>query len=416
MSVNKAFFSEKRGLFSLPSANSLEGEIHMHLETKLVQAGVAKDERTGAISFPVYYATAYRHPALGQSTGYDYTRTANPTRTVLEQAIAEAEGGDAGFACASGMAAVHTVMGLFSQGDHLVVSLDLYGGTYRLFEQVLSRYGLRFSYVDLRDVKNLEEAIRPETRAVFVETPTNPLMQITDIAAVAEVAKRNGLLTIVDNTFMTPYCQRPLGLGADLVLHSATKYLGGHNDVLAGLIVTKGEELSEKIRFLHNSIGAVLGPQDCWLLLRGMKTLALRMERHQANAYAIAQKLREHPAVTDVFYPGLAEHPGYEVQRRQASGFSGMVSFRLRSADQVAPFLERLRIVSFAESLGGVESLCTYPATQTHADIPQEIREYVGVCDRLLRLSVGIEHPDDLIADVCQALDASLAVAGGSVR
>ncbi len=416
MSVNKAFFSEKRGLFSLPSANSLEGEIHMHLETKLVQAGVAKDERTGAVSFPVYYATAYRHPALGQSTGYDYTRTANPTRTVLEQAIAEAEGGDAGFACASGMAAVHTVMGLFSQGDHLVVSLDLYGGTYRLFEQVLSRYGLRFSYVDLRDVKNLEEAIRPETRAVFVETPTNPLMQITDIAAVAEVAKRNGLLTIVDNTFMTPYCQRPLGLGADLVLHSATKYLGGHNDVLAGLIVTKGEELSEKIRFLHNSIGAVLGPQDCWLLLRGMKTLALRMERHQANAYAIAQKLREHPAVTDVFYPGLAEHPGYEVQRRQASGFSGMVSFRLRSADQVAPFLERLRIVSFAESLGGVESLCTYPATQTHADIPQEIREYVGVCDRLLRLSVGIEHPDDLIADVCQALDASLAVAGGSVR
>ncbi len=416
MSVNKAFFSEKRGLFSLPSANSLEGEIHMHLETKLVQAGVAKDERTGAVSFPVYYATAYRHPALGQSTGFDYTRTANPTRTVLEQAIAEAEGGDAGFACASGMAAVHTVMGLFSQGDHLVVSLDLYGGTYRLFEQVLSRYGLRFSYVDLRDVKNLEEAIRPETRAVFVETPTNPLMQITDIAAVAEVAKRNGLLTIVDNTFMTPYCQRPLGLGADLVLHSATKYLGGHNDVLAGLIVTKGEELSEKIRFLHNSIGAVLGPQDCWLLLRGMKTLALRMERHQANAYAIAQKLREHPAVTDVFYPGLAEHPGYEVQRRQASGFSGMVSFRLRSADQVAPFLERLRIVSFAESLGGVESLCTYPATQTHADIPQEIREYVGVCDRLLRLSVGIEHPDDLIADVCQALDASLAVAGGSVR
>jgi cystathionine gamma-synthase len=416
VSVNKAFFSEKRGLFSLPSANSLEGEIHMHLETKLVQAGVAKDERTGAVSFPVYYATAYRHPALGQSTGYDYTRTANPTRTVLEQAIAEAEGGDAGFACASGMAAVHTVMGLFSQGDHLVVSLDLYGGTYRLFEQVLSRYGLRFSYVDLHDVKNLEEAIRPETRAVFVETPTNPLMQITDIAAVAEVAKRNGLLTIVDNTFMTPYCQRPLGLGADLVLHSATKYLGGHNDVLAGLIVTKGEELSEKIRFLHNSIGAVLGPQDCWLLLRGMKTLALRMERHQANAYAIAQKLREHPAVTDVFYPGLAEHPGYEVQRRQASGFSGMVSFRLRSADQVAPFLERLRIVSFAESLGGVESLCTYPATQTHADIPQEIREYVGVCDRLLRLSVGIEHPDDLIADVCQALDASLAVAGGSVR
>jgi len=307
----------------MPSVILLEGEIHMHLETKLVQAGVAKDERTGAISFPVYNATAYRHPALGQSTGYDYTRTANPTRTVLEQTIAEAEGGDAGFACASGMAAIHTVMGLFSQGDHLVVSLDLYGGTYRLFEQVLSRYGLRFSYVDLRDVKNLEEAIRPETRAVFVETPTNPLMQITDIAAVAEAAKRNGLLTIVDNTFMTPYCQRPLELGADLVLHSATKYLGGHNDVLAGLIVTKGEELSEKIRFLHNSIGAVLGPQDCWLLLRGMKTLALRMERHQANALAIVKTLREHPAVTDVYYPGLPEHPLMRCSAGRPAGSAG---------------------------------------------------------------------------------------------
>jgi cystathionine gamma-synthase len=219
----------------------------------------------------------------------------------------------------------------------------------------------------------------------------------------------------VDNTFMTPYCQRPLEMGADIVLHSATKYLGGHNDVLAGLIVTKGQELSEKIRFLHNSIGAVLGPQDSWLLLRGMKTLALRMERHQSNAYVIAQKLREHPAVTEVFYPGLADHPGYDVQRGQASGFSGMVSFRVRSAEQVAPFLKSLQVVSFAESLGGVESLCTYPATQTHADIPQEIREHVGVCDRLLRLSVGIEHPDDLIADLSRALDASLVV-GGSVR
>lgn len=387
----------------------------MHLETKLVQAGVGKDDKTGAVSFPVYYATAYRHPALGESTGFDYARTANPTRSVLEEAIAEAESGDGGFACASGMAAIHTIMGLFSQGDHLIVSLDLYGGTYRLFEQVLSRYGLAFTYVDLRDQLELQKAIRPETKAVFVETPTNPLMQITDIREVTQLAKRHGLLTIVDNTFMTPYCQRPLELGADIVLHSATKYLGGHNDVLAGLIVTKGLELSEKIRFLHNSIGAVLGPQDSWLLLRGMKTLALRMERHQSNAYVIAQKLREHPAVTEVFYPGLTDHPGYDVQRGQASGFSGMVSFRVRSAEQVATFLKNLQVVSFAESLGGVESLCTYPATQTHADIPQEIREHVGVCDRLLRLSVGIEHPDDLIADLSRALDASLVV-GGSVR
>lgn len=387
----------------------------MHLETKLVQAGVGKDEKTGAVNFPVYYATAYRHPSLGQSTGYDYTRTANPTRSVLEETIAEAEAGDAGFACASGMAAVHTVMGLFSQGDHLIVSLDLYGGTYRLFEQLLSRYGLTFTYVDLRDIQKVADAIRPETKAIFVETPTNPLMQITDIREVVQLAKHNELLTIVDNTFMTPYCQRPLELGADIVLHSATKYLGGHNDVLAGLIVTKGAELSEKMRFLHNSIGAVLGPQDSWLLVRGMKTLALRMERHEANAFAVAAKLKEHPAVAEVFYPGLVEHPGHDVQKSQASGYSGMVSFRVRSVEQVGLILQNLRIVSFAESLGGVESLCTYPTTQTHADIPQEVREYVGVCDRLLRLSVGIEHPDDLIADLTQALDASLVV-GGALR
>jgi cystathionine gamma-synthase len=386
----------------------------MQLETKLVQAGVGKDTQTGAVSFPIYHATAYRHPALGESTGFDYTRTANPTRTVLEQAIAEAEGGDAGFAFASGMAAIHTLMGLFSQGDHFVVSLDLYGGTYRLFEQVLTRYGLSFSYVDLRDLDQVEAAIQPETKAVFLETPTNPLMQVTDIQAVAALAKRLGLMTIVDNTFLSPYFQRPLELGADLVFHSATKYLGGHNDVLAGLIVTKGAELSEKIRFLHNSIGAVLGPQDSWLLLRGLKTLALRMERHQSNAFAVARCLREHPAVEEVFYPGLDDHPDHHVQKSQASGFGGMVSFRVKDAAQVAPFLSHLQVVSFAESLGGVESLCTYPSTQTHADIPQEIREKVGVCDRLLRLSVGIEHPDDLIADLSQALDASLEAGGRS--
>ncbi len=384
----------------------------MHIETRLVQIGVGKEKTTGAVSFPVYAATAYRHPALGESTGFDYSRTANPTRTVLEEAIADLELGDRGFACASGMAAIQTLMGLFSQGDHLVVSLDLYGGTYRLFEQVLTRYGLTFSYVDLRDPAQARAAIRPNTRAILVETPTNPLMQVTDIAAIVAIAREFGLLTIVDNTFMTPYYQRPLELGADIVFHSATKYLGGHNDVLAGLIVTKGQELSEKVGFLHNSIGAVLGPQDCWLLMRGLKTLAIRMERHQANALAVARYLKTHPAVSDVFYPGLPEHESYHVQKGQASGFSGMVSFRVRHASQVAGFLQRLRIISFAESLGGVESLCTYPATQTHADIPKEIRERVGVCDRLLRLSVGIEHVDDLIADLKQALDASWEAGG----
>jgi len=386
----------------------------MHVETRLVQAGVGKEAQTGAVSFPVYHATAYRHPALGESTGFDYTRTANPTRTVLEETIGAVEGGDAGFAFASGMAAIHTLMGMFSHGDHFIVSLDLYGGTYRLFEQVLTRYGLSFSYVDLRDLHQVETAIQPRTKALFLETPTNPLMQVADIQAAAALAKRYGLLTLVDNTFLTPYYQRPLEWGADIVLHSATKYLGGHNDVLAGLVVTKGAELSETMRFLHNSIGAVLGPQDSWLLLRGMKTLALRMERHQSNAFAVARCLREHPAVTDVFYPGLDNHPDYAVQVKQANGFGGMVSFRVKDPAQVAPFLAHLKVISFAESLGGVESLCTYPATQTHADIPPEIREQTGVCDRLLRLSVGIEHPDDLTADLMQALDASQQAEGGS--
>ncbi|GAA4704426.1 aminotransferase class I/II-fold pyridoxal phosphate-dependent enzyme [Brevibacillus fulvus] len=381
----------------------------MRVETKLAQIGVGRERTTGAISFPIYASTAYQHPGLGESTGFDYTRTANPTRSVLEQAIADLEGGAAGFACSSGMAAIQTIMGLFSQGDHLIVSLDLYGGTYRLFQQVLSRYGLSFSYVDFRQPEQLVEAIRthPNTRAVLIETPTNPLMQVTDIRTTAKIARQHGLLTVVDNTFLTPYYQRPLTLGADIVFHSATKYLGGHNDVLAGLIVAKDEGIAEKIRFLHNSIGAVLSPLDSWLLIRGMKTLAVRMERHQANAAQIARFLLERDDVQDVFYPGLEQHDGHSILCEQASGFSGMVSFRLRSADQVPRFLRALRLISFAESLGGVESLCTYPATQTHADIPQEIREAVGVCDRLLRLSAGIEHIEDLLDDLAQALDAA---------
>lgn len=377
----------------------------MHIETKLVQIGVGKEKTTGAVSFPIYHSTAYRHPTLGESTGYDYTRTANPTRSLLEEAIAELESGTAGFACASGMAAIQTIMGLFSQGDHIIVSLDLYGGTYRLFEQVYSRYGLTFSYVDLRDPANILPALTANTKAVLVETPTNPLMQITDIDGIVRIAREHQLLVIVDNTFMTPYYQRPLELGADIVFHSATKYLAGHNDVLAGLIVAKGEELSEKIRFLHNSIGAVLGPQDSWLLIRGLKTLALRMDRHQENAFIVAQFLETHPLVTDVFYPGLTQHEGYEAQVKQSSGFSGMVSFRINDSSMVGTFLSNLRVISFAESLGGVESLCTYPATQTHADIPQEIREHVGVCNRLLRLSIGIEHGQDIIADLAHALE-----------
>lgn len=375
------------------------------LESRLAQIGSVQEPGTGAVNFPIYQATAFRHPKLGQSTGFDYIRSKSPTRSVLEEAAAELESGDAGFACSSGMAALQTVFAMFSQGDHLIVSLDLYGGTYRLLEQIMSRYGVTATYVDTNDFDALEESCRPNTKAVLIETPTNPLMMITDIAAVAKWAKRKGIITIVDNTLLTPFFQRPIELGADIVVHSATKYLGGHNDVLAGLIITKGQKLSEQIAFLHNSIGATLGPTDCYQLMRGMKTLALRMERHQYNALAIAKYLQQHPQVDQVFYPALPEHPGYEIQQKQSSGNTGIFSFKMKDKRYIEPVLRHIRLIAFAESLGGVESLMTYPAVQTHADIPVEIREKVGVDERLLRFSVGIEHVDDLIADLGQAIE-----------
>nr|WP_232330948.1 MULTISPECIES: aminotransferase class I/II-fold pyridoxal phosphate-dependent enzyme [unclassified Thermoactinomyces] len=373
------------------------------METRLAQIGNKKEKKTGAVNFPVYFSTAYEHISLGVSTGYDYSRTANPTRDVLEEAISQLEGGNGGFACSSGMAAIHTLMGLFSAGDHFVVSLDLYGGTYRLFEEVLTRFGLSFTYVDLRRSDDVKRAIGPNTKAVFIESPTNPLMHVTDLKQIAQIAKQAGCYTIVDNTFMTPYFQRPLELGADIVVHSATKYLGGHNDVLAGLIVVKGDELAERLRFIQNSIGAALGPLDTWLLMRGMKTLALRMEKHQENALAIAEYLKQHPLVDEVFYPSLNPE-SKAILDEQADGYGGMISFRVRNSGMIASILENLNVITFAESLGGVESLITYPARQTHADVPAEIRESIGVCDRLLRLSVGIEHKEDLIADLDQAL------------
>lgn len=384
----------------------------MKIESRLAQIGSQSEPVTGAVSFPIYQATAFRHPRLGQSTGFDYSRTKNPTRAVLEQAAADLESGDAGFACSSGMAALQTIFALFSQGDHLLVSLDLYGGTYRLIERVLSRFGISATYVDTNDLDALESASRPGTKAVLIETPTNPLMMITDLEKVSAWAKAKGYLTIVDNTLLTPFFQRPLELGADIVIHSATKYLGGHNDVLAGLIVTKGKELSEQMAFLHNSIGAVLNPQDAWLLMRGMKTLALRMERHQYNATKIAEFLQTHPMVDTVYYPALESHPGHDIQRRQSSGNTGIFSFKMKDARTIEPILRHIRLIAFAESLGGVESLMTYPAVQTHADIPEEIRRKVGVDDRLLRLSVGIEHVDDLIADLSNAFEAAKAEHG----
>ncbi|MCA1295729.1 PLP-dependent transferase [Paenibacillus sp. alder61] len=378
-----------------------------HLDSRLAQIGSIEEPVTGAVTYPIYQATAFRHPRLGQSTGFDYSRTKSPTRTVLEEAAAALESGDAGFACSSGMAALQTVFSLFSQGDHLIVSLDLYGGTYRLLERILSRFGITSSYVDTNDLDALESVRKPNTKAVFIETPTNPLMMVTDLEAVGLWAKRHGLLTVVDNTLLTPYFQRPLELGADIVVHSATKYLGGHNDVLAGLIVTKGEELSQEVAFLHNSIGAVLSPSDSYQLMRGMKTLALRMERHESNALAMAEFLLKHPQIAEVFHPGLPDHPGHDIQKRQSSGNTGIFSFKVTDARYVEPVLRNLELIAFAESLGGVESLMTYPAVQTHADIPAEIRDAVGVDDRLLRFSVGIEHPADLIEDLGRALEAA---------
>jgi len=381
----------------------------LKIESRLAQIGSLSDPETGAISYPIYQATAFRHPKLGQSTGFDYSRSGSPTRKVLEDAFAELESGDAAFACSSGMAALQTIFALFSQGDHLLVSLDLYGGTYRLIEQVLSRFGITADYVDTDNIDELESHRKPNTKGLVIETPTNPLMMITDLKQVCGWAKSHGIISIVDNTLLTPFFQRPLELGADIVIHSATKYLGGHNDVLAGLIAVKGNELAKKLAFLHNSIGAVLGPQDSWLLMRGMKTLALRMERHESNATNIVAFLNQHPLVAEVYYPALPEHPGHETQNRQSTGNTGIFSFKVKDERLVEPILRHIRLIAFAESLGGVESLMTYPAVQTHADIPLDIRNRVGVDNRLLRLSAGIEHIDDLIADLEQAFAKAAA-------
>ena len=379
----------------------------MNIDSVLAQLGNRKDPHTGAVSVPVYHATTFAHPGLGDSTGYDYARSKNPTRQVLEDAIAEIEGGVRGFAFSSGMAAVHAVAGLFAAGDHIVASNDLYGGTYRLFEQVLARFGVRVSYVDAAAPEAVAAALTPATRGIFLESPTNPTMRIADIAGCAGLAAARGLLLIVDNTFMTPYFQRPLQLGADIVLHSATKYLGGHNDVLAGLAAVRDGKLAERLYFLQNSVGAVPGPEDAWLLLRGMKTLGLRMRRHEANAAAVARWLQRQPLVARVHYPGLPGHPGKELHERQASGHGGMVSFEVADERMVAPLLRSVALVTFAESLGGLETLITFPARQTHADIPRAVREACGVTERLLRLSVGVEDADDIIADLARALDAA---------
>lgn len=377
----------------------------MKIETHLAQIGNGLDPATGAISAPIYQSTTFAHPALGNSTGFDYTRTQNPTRKAVEEAISLLEGGERGLAFASGMAAIHAVLATFDPGDHLIFSNDLYGGTYRIVEQLLSKNGLTATYVDTSDMPLVESAAKENTKAIFIETPTNPMMKITDLERCSSLAKSRGWLTIVDNTFMTPYLQRPLDYGADIVVHSATKYLGGHNDVLAGLVVTRTEALGERIAFIQNTIGAVLAPHDAWLLMRGMKTLAIRMERHMQNAFAIAGWLDAHEEIPHVYYPGLEDHPGRSVCQRQTTGYGGMVSFNVVDKRVIPYFLQHLKLITFAESLGGVESLITYPARQTHTDIPVDVRNAIGVTDTLLRFSVGIEHIGDIIDDLADALD-----------
>src|SRR3954468_4985852 len=366
-----------------------KGALFMYkIDTKLAQIGNRSEQTTGTVNAPIYLSTAYRHAGIGQSTGFDYTRTGNPTRQTLEKAIADLEGGDQGYACSSGMAAIFTILSLFQSGDEWIVSKDLYGGTYRLLEEGFNKWGLKSRYTNTSNVQNIEKEITPQTKAIFLETPTNPLMEQTDIAEVARIAKKHNVLLIVDNTFYTPLLQQPILQGADIVIHSATKYLGGHNDVLAGLIVAKGEKLCAEIAKFHNATGAVLSPFDSWLLMRGMKTLSLRMERHESNAQMIVQFLENHDSIADVLYPGNG----------------GMVSFRVLDEAWVNPFLQNLNLICFAESLGGVESFITYPATQTHADIPEEVRNETGVDNRLLRFSVGIEDAQDIIDDLTKAL------------
>jgi cystathionine beta-lyase/cystathionine gamma-synthase len=377
----------------------------MKIETILAHAGLCTDKVTGAVSTPIYQTATFRHPAVGVSTGYDYSRTINPTRQALEKAMAELEKGDRGFAFASGMAAIAAVLMLFSSGDHLIVSDDLYGGTYRIFEKNFKQLGLTVTYADTSNAELVQRAVIPgKTRALFIETPSNPLMKITDLGAIVALARSEHLLAIVDNTFMTPYLQRPLEFGVDIVVHSGTKYLGGHNDVLAGTVVTGSTELSDKIGFIQNSTGGILGPQDSWLVLRGLKTLALRIEKQQENARKIAEWLAQNSKVKEVYYPGLPSHPGHRVHEKQSAGFGAMLSFRVPDSAWAERIINRSKLIIFAESLGGVETLITYPVRQTHGDIPVEIREKFGITDDLLRLSVGIEHLEDLIEDLEQAM------------
>jgi cystathionine gamma-synthase len=377
----------------------------MNFDTLCIHGNNIKHDTAGAVNVPIFQSATFAHPGVGKSTGFDYSRMQNPTREHLEKVVAGLENGFDAMAFSSGMAAITTVMELFCPGDHIIASDDLYGGSYRLFRKISIKNGLSFDFVNTSDVSKIEAYIRPETKAVFIETPTNPMMQVTDIAAVAEQCKKHGLLLIVDNTFLTPYFQKPLNLGADIVIHSGTKYLGGHNDTLAGFLVVSDRTLSERLRFIYKTTGACLSPFDSWLLIRGIKTLPVRMERQQESAMKIAEWLCTKDKIKSVYYVGLPSHPDYEISKKQTNGFGAMISFEVDNEITALKLLEHLTVIQYAESLGGVESLITYPMLQTHADVPKDEREAKGINERLLRLSVGLESADDLIADLKQALE-----------
>ena len=378
----------------------------MDFNTLCIHGSNKKYDTTGAVSVPIFQSAVFSYPGVGKTTGFDYTRQQNPTREYVEDLIANLENGIGGLAFSSGMAAITLAMEIFEPGDHIILSDNLYGGSYRLFYQIYTKNnGLEFTLVDASDISAIEKQITPKTKAIFIETPSNPVMHVTDIAAVAALAKAHGLITIADNTFLTPYFQRPLELGLDIVIHSGTKYLGGHNDTLSGFLVWNNPALSEKLRFLHKCTGACLAPFDSWVMIRSIKTLPIRMDRHEENARHIAEWLQQQSRVKKVYYPGLKDHPQYEISCRQSSGFGGMVSFEAESEAAALQILGRVKLIQFGESLGGTESLVTYPVLQTHADIPKEEREAKGINNQLIRLSVGLESYMDIINDLDRAIN-----------
>lgn len=381
--------------------------VYKNFETALIHGGISTDEKTGAVNIPIYQTSTFKQDGLGKMRGYEYSRTGNPTREALEALIAELENGYAGFAFSSGMAAITAVLSLLESGGRVLISSNVYGGTFRVLDKVFNHFGIKYTIADTADTEAFEKEITADTKMVMIESPANPLMTVTDIKAVAEISHRHGLLVVVDNTFMTPYLQKPLDLGADIVVHSATKYLGGHSDVVSGLVVVKTPELAEKTAFIQNSTGGVLPPFDSFLLIRGIKTLGVRMDRHVSNAEKTVEFLLAQKAVRKVYYPGIKDSEGYKINNSQAKNGGVMISFELNENYDIKVFFESLELIMLAESLGGVESLVCHPATMTHASIPEDIRKKVGITDGLIRLSVGIENIDDILSDLKQAIDKS---------